>query len=176
MTESDREAILDPSSSEGGLDGQMHHPGMDGPPNLQHRVIAGRTAFRQKSSSEGFALYEVIIGVIIFVVGVLALGRSMENCLNASTLSSEEDRVRQILSNRMAEIQATPGAPDAAREFKIDTGYGPVKLLQKTVPAQLSEADGTDLIGVRLVTLTAQWTRGGAKQSRSLEFYVYRAG
>ena len=64
----------------------------------------------------GFALFEVLIGVTIFVVGVLALGRSVENCLNASALSAQEDRVRQILANRMAEIQATPGLPDENRE------------------------------------------------------------
>ena len=125
---------------------------------------------------KGFALYEVVLGVIIFVVGVLALGRAVENCLNASALNAEEDRVRQILSNRMAEIQATPGPPDTAKQTTIDTGYGAVKLVQKSVPAQLTEADGTDLIGVRVVTITAQWTRGGVAQSRSLEFYVYRAG
>jgi Tfp pilus assembly protein PilV len=125
---------------------------------------------------KGFALYEVVLGVIIFVVGVLALGRAVENCLNASALNAEENRVRQILSNRMAEIQATPGPPDTAKQTTIDTGYGAVKLVQKSVPAQLTEADGTDLIGVRVVTITAQWTRGGVAQSRSLEFYVYRAG
>jgi Tfp pilus assembly protein PilV len=129
-----------------------------------------------KKRTQAFALYEVMLGLIIFVVGVLALGRSVENCLNASNLSAEDDRVRQLLSNRMAEIQATPVAPDAAKEFKIDTGYGEVKLLQKTVPATLTEADGTELTGVRLVTLTAQWTRNGISQSRNLEFYVYRAG
>ena len=143
--------------------------------SIQHRVVGGRNAARQTFLG-AFALYEVLLGVIIFVVGVLALGRSVENCLQASTLNAEEDRVRQILSNRMAEIQATPGPPDPAKQLTVDTGYGPVKLLQKTVPAQLSESDGTELIGVRLVTLTAQWTRGGAAQSRSLEFYVYRAG
>jgi Tfp pilus assembly protein PilV len=125
---------------------------------------------------KGFALYEVVLGVIIFVVGVLALGRAVENCLNASALNAEENRVRQILSNRMTEIQATPGPPDPAKQTTIDTGYGAVKLVQKSVPAQLTEADGTDLIGVRVVTITAQWTRGGVAQSRSLEFYVYRAG
>src|SRR5689334_4589539 len=74
-----------------------------------------------------FALYEVLIGVAIFAVGVLALGRATQNCLNASTLDAEEERVRQILSNRMAEIQATPGFPDAAKESKINSGYGEVK-------------------------------------------------
>ena len=152
------------------LDDGIQYPGS----NFKQPNAARKNA--QMKGAAAFALYEVLLGVTIFVIGVLALGRSVQNCLNASALSAEEDRVRQILANRMAEIQATPGPPDPAKQFTIDTGYGPVKLLQKTVPAQLTEADGTDLIGVRVVTLTAQWTRGGVKQSRSLEFYVYRAG
>ena len=101
----------------------------------------------------------------------------MENCLNASTLSAEEDRVRQVLANRMAEIQATPGFPDAAKELKVDTGYGVVRLVQKSAPAHLKkEQDGTELSRINVVTLTAKWTRGGVEQSRSIEFYVYRAG
>lgn len=129
-----------------------------------------------KKTRRGFALYEVLLGLTVFVIGVLALGRSVENCLNASSLSAEDDRVRQLLSNRMSEIQATPGAPDLTKEMKIDTGYGVVKLTQKTIPAKLVEADGTELTGVRIVTLTAEWTQGGITQSRNLEFYVYRAG
>src|SRR5438132_2777631 len=81
-----------------------------------------------RNSRSAFALYEVLIGVAIFALGVLALGRAVENCLNASTLNAEEDRVRQILSNRMAEVQAAPGFPDPAKEFNVDTGYGIVKL------------------------------------------------
>ena len=138
-----------------------------------------QTACSPNSSSRqrfnAFALYEVLIGVAIFAIGVLALGRAVENCLNASTLNAEEDRVRQILSNRMAEIQATPGFPDATKESKIDTGYGVVKLIQKSVPAGLKE-DNADLAGINLITLTVQWTRGGVAQSRQLQFYVYRAG
>jgi len=131
--------------------------------------------WRGKRSTIAFALYEVLIGVAIFAVGVLALGRAVENCLNASTLNAEEDRVRQILSNRMAEIQGTPGFPDPARELKIDTGYGVVKLIQKSVPAGLRE-DNIELGGINLVTLTVQWKRGGVLQSKQVQFYVYRPG
>ena len=74
-----------------------------------------------------FALYEVLLGVAIFAIGVIALGRAVENCLNASSISAEESVVRQILSDRMAEIQAAPGLPDSEREFKIKSGYGMVK-------------------------------------------------
>jgi Tfp pilus assembly protein PilV len=65
-----------------------------------------------KRLAGAFALYEVLLGVAIFSVGVLVLGRSVENCLRATNLSAEDDRVRQILSNRMAEIQVSPGLPD----------------------------------------------------------------
>jgi hypothetical protein len=147
-------------------------------PPLQHpnapSVIARKN--KKKKRSAAFALYEVIIGVAIFAVGVLALGRAVENCLNASTLNAEEERVRQILSNRMAEIQATPGFPDAAKEFKIDTGYGVVKLIQKSAPADLSEPDGGKLGGINFVVLTAQWVCGGVSQSKHIAFYVYRPG
>ena len=127
-------------------------------------------------STSAFALYEVLMGLAIFAIGVLALGRAVENCLNATTLNAEENRVRQILSNRMAELQATPGFPDASKEFNVDTGYGIVKLIQKSAPAELEEDNGAPLSGVNRVTLTAKWTRAGANQSQQLEFYVYRPG
>jgi Tfp pilus assembly protein PilV len=124
----------------------------------------------------GFALYEVLLGVVIFAVGVLALGHAVENCLNASTLNAEEDAVRQILSNRMAEIQASRGLPDQAKEFKIESGYGAVKLIQKSAPAGLTEPNNTILSGINLVTLTAQWQSRGVTQSNQISFYVYRPG
>lgn len=123
-----------------------------------------------------FALIEVMIGLAIFALGVVALGRAAQNCLNASMLSAEEDRVRQILANRMAEIQTTIAVPDASKESKVDTGYGVVTLIQKSTLAELVEANNTRLTGIRLVTLSAQWQRNGAAQSRQIQFYVYRSG
>ncbi len=126
--------------------------------------------------ARAFALYEVLIGVTIFVVGVLALGRAVENCMNASVLSKQEDRVRQILANRMAEVEATPGLPEESRELKVDTGYGVVKVVQKSKPAGLKGEKNVELNGISRVILTAEWSRGGVSQSRQVEFYVYRAG
>jgi len=131
---------------------------------------------RNKRTFNAFALYEVLLGVTIFVIGVLALGRSVENCLNANALNEEENRVRQILANRMAEIQASPPRPDNSREMKIDTGYGIVKLSQKSAAADLKDEEGFDLGGISRVTLTAEWSRQGVTQSKQIVFYVYRAG
>jgi len=127
-----------------------------------------------RNKRKAFALYEVLIGLAIFSLGVIALGRSVQNCLNASGLSAEEDRIRQILADRMAEVQATPGLPDQKKETKIATGYGEIVLVQKSVPQVLKDQNDIEVNGINLVTLTAQWKRGGAEQSRRIQFYVYR--
>jgi len=124
----------------------------------------------------GFALYEVLLGITIFALGVIALGHAVENCLNASAISAEEGVVRQILSNRMAEIQAAKSVPEDSKETKIDTNYGGIKVVQKATAAELTEPDNTVLDGIYLVTLTAQWQQGGVPQSKQVQFYVYRPG
>ncbi|MGH8092142.1 MAG: hypothetical protein ACREIF_01545 [Chthoniobacterales bacterium] len=131
---------------------------------------------RNKSALYGFALYEVLLGLTIFVIGVLVLGRSVENCLNASELSEEDNRVRQLLANRMAEIQASPVRPDAKKDDKIDTGYGIVRLIERSVPQEFEEPDNTVVTGITRVTLSAVWSRGGVQQNKQIVFYVYRAG
>jgi Tfp pilus assembly protein PilV len=129
-----------------------------------------------RSKRSGFALYEVLIGVAIFTAGILALGSAVENCIHATGLNAEEDRVRQILSDRMAEIQATPGNPETKKETKVATGYGEVLLVQQSIPAELKGENNTELTGINLITLTAQWKRGNVAQSRKVQFYIYRNG
>ena len=126
--------------------------------------------------TRAFALYEVMLGLSIFVIGVLMLGKSVQNCLRANTLSAEDDRVRQILANRMAEIQATPGFPDERKETKIDIGYGDMRLIQQSVPANLKNEKDLELTGINKVTLSVEWMSGGHSQTKRIAFYVYRAG
>ena len=147
-------------------------------PTLQHSntpMVPPRRMQRHARLRFGFALYEVLLGVAIFAVGVVALGRAVENCLNASTISAEEGTVRQILSDRMAVIQAAPGVPDAEKEFKVNSNYGMVRLIQKSATAALTEEDNTLLSGIILVTLTAQWQHAGVPQSKQIQFYIYRS-
>ena len=148
-------------------------------PTIQHSnipVMLKNRARKQKTATFAFALYEVLLGVAIFAIGVIALGRAVENCLNASTISAEEQVIRQILADRMAEIQAAPVVPEAQKEFKVDSNYGTVRLTQKSAPAELTEANNTVINGINLVTLTAHWQHAGAPQSKQIQFYVYRSG
>ena len=132
--------------------------------------------WRGKKRRRAFALYEVLLGLAIFAAGVIALGKSAQNCINASGLSSQEDRVRQILANRMAEIQATPGFPDRSKSTTIDTGYGQVRLVQTSEPAGLKGDKNTELQGINVVHLRAEWNRNGVAQVKKIDFYVYRNG
>jgi hypothetical protein len=151
----------------------------------------------------GFALLEVMIGVAIFALGIVALGRAVENCINAGSITTEEERIRQILADQMAILQTRPGRPEESpRPIEVESGYGKVKLTQKTMPARLEEEEGAELQGIYLITLTAEWmgNRGrqpevvhhvertnnvtsqwiratdgaNALQTRTIEFYVYR--
>jgi len=131
---------------------------------------------RGPRSKYAFALYEVLLGVAIFSLGVISLGRAVENCINASSISAEENVVRQILSDRMAVVQAASVVPDAEKEFKINTTYGRVIVTQKAGPAALTEPDNTIITGINLVTLTARWRHAGIPQSKQIQFYVYRSG
>lgn len=137
--------------------------------------MAARRVGRRWRSKYAFALYEVLLGVAIFAIGVIALGRAVENCLNASTISAEENVVRQVLSDRMAQVQAASAVPEAEKQFKVKTGYGNVILTQKTAPAALTEPDNTVITGMNLVTLTARWQHAGIQQSKQIQFYVYRS-
>ena len=139
-------------------------------------VMRATKARLRTTSKAAFALYEVLLGVAVFVIGVVALGRAVENCLNASTIGAEEKAVRQILSDRMAVIQAAPGVPEAEKEFRIKSNYGVVRLVQKSGPAGLAEPDNTLLTGINLVTLTVYWQHAGIPQSKQIQFYVYRSG
>jgi len=138
-------------------------------------IMADRPIRTRARSKYAFALYEVLLGVAIFALGVIALGRAVENCLNASTISAEENVVRQILSDRMAQVQAATAVPETEKEFKIKTSYGRVILTQKAAPAALTEPDNTLITGINLVTLTARWQHAGVPQSKQIQFYVYRS-
>ena len=152
--------------------------GISNNPTLQDSntpMTPGRRIQPRARLRAAFALYEVLLGVAIFAIGVVALGRSVENCLSASTISAEESAVRQILSDRMAVVQASPGVPDEEKVFNINSNYGKVKLTQKSAQANLTEEDNTILSGIYLIMLTAQWQHAGVPQSKRIQFYVFRS-
>src|ERR1700745_2848258 len=116
------------------------------------RIGNRKSKFEFRNYRRAFALYEVLLGITIFAIGVIALGHAVENCLNASAINAEEGVVRQILSNSMAEVQAARGVPDDSKEFKVASNYGAIKVVQKTAAAGPPRPGNTFLAGIYLVS------------------------
>ncbi len=126
---------------------------------------------RVAKSHRGFVLLEAVLAVLIFSIGVLALGRCVENCLRADQLKNEDARALRVLENSMAAIEAdaTPLSDSSTEDLK--GMFAGMKLKTTRVPLKEKNEKGNEIFGINLVTLEVMWVGGGEKQSRELSFF-----
>ena len=88
-----------------------------------------------KKNKHGFILLEVLLGVMIFAVGVLALGKCVQQCVAAQIASVEDQRARLVLENRMAQIEGGEQKVDLIeKKEKLDGPFKGMELRQKKSP------------------------------------------
>lgn len=124
--------------------------------------------------SKGFVLLEAMLAVVVFSLGVLALGACVGNCLSAERLKQEDVRAGRILANRMAEIEGgvvVIGSDSGTEQLK-GMGEGMTLKTTRTLVKKKNEK-GQDLTNLYLITLTLGWESDHEKQSRELMFYVH---
>jgi prepilin-type N-terminal cleavage/methylation domain-containing protein len=133
--------------------------------SVSRRIRANR------GSGRGFVLIETILAVAIFSIGVLALGRCVENCVLADIAKEQDNRARRALENEMALIEsgAKPLAESSAEELK-GMFQGMVLKTKRTLLKEKNEKN-QDIVGIYDVLIEVGWTVGEEKQSRSIEFY-----
>lgn len=135
-----------------------------------------RSHFRRPQAARrrrGFVLLEAMLAVVIFSLGVLALGRCVGNCLTAERLKQEDARAARILSNRMIEIEAgMVNLADSTTEKLKEMGEG-MTLKTTRVAVKKKNARGQDLTNLFLVTLALSWQADGETRTRELFFYVH---
>ena len=130
---------------------------------------------RHRRASGGFLLLEIVLATMIFVVGVLALGRAMSNCLNAQEFRVKEDAVRTALENRMAEVQASPVLPDENRRTELQGMFAGITLIERRKTLEVKNEDNIVLPNLHEMTLTAEWAGPhGQKQARTVVFTLLR--
>jgi hypothetical protein len=118
-------------------------------------------------------LLEAMLAVVIFSLGVLALGKCVSNCLSAERLKQEDVRAGRILANRMAEVEAgIITLADSTTEKLKEMGEG-MTLKTTRVPVKKKNERGQELTNLFLVTLTLSWDSDGGKHDRELMFYVH---
>ncbi len=125
-------------------------------------------------SRSGFLLFEAMLAVIIFSMGVLTLGRCVENCMRAEKFRREEGHARRLLANRMTEILAGAIPLTDKSSEKWDKGpWEGMELLTTRVPLELKNEKEQELFGLYQVTLLLKWKSGTEIVPRDLTFYIY---
>ena len=127
-----------------------------------------------RRTGPAFILFETMLAVTIFSLAVLALGKCVDNCMQAEIAKDQDSRARRLLENRMAEIEAgSVPLDDKATTVELKDSFAGMTLKQSRAPLQRKNEKNQDITGLYTVTLDLSWVHRGQKQSRSLAFYVF---
>jgi hypothetical protein len=128
---------------------------------------------RARFSNAAFLLLEAMLAVAIFSIGIIALGKCVQNCLLAVRVKEEDARARRFLENRMAEIeQGSVVVTDKGTE-ELKGMFSGMVLKTTRVPLKLKNEKKQEMFGLFHITLSLAWKSGGNDQMRELSFYVY---
>ena len=137
-------------------------------------MISPRRARRSRRRN-GFLLIELLLAVAIFVVGVIALGRCVSNCLTAQEVRNQEERARLALENAMLEIQSSPILPDENGRTKLDGMFAGMTLIERRRTLTVENEDQVLLPDLHEITLTVEWTdHNRLAHSRAVVFTMMR--
>ena len=128
----------------------------------------------KRRRSGGFLLLETMVGVAVFAIGVLALAKCVDNCLNAEMAKRQDQRARLALENRLAEIEAGASSVEEETEDKLEGMFKGITIKQKRTPLPLKNKDDTEVTGMYTVTVDAIWKDAGIVQRKTMNLYVYR--
>ena len=119
-------------------------------------------------------LFEAMLAVVIFALGVLTLGKCVENCLRAEKFRREEGHARRLLANRMTEILSNASPLSDKSSEKWDKGpWAGMELTTIRTPLELKNEKEQELFGLYQVTLELKWKSGGDVVTKDLIFYIY---
>ena len=128
---------------------------------------------KRRQFQRGFVLLEAMLAVAIFSVGVIALGRCVENCIKAEMIKVDDERARRFLSNRMAEIEMGSVVMRDKETEELKGEFAGMALKTTRVPLKKKNEDGKELFGIFSITLELDWKNQGQPRTKELNFYVY---
>ncbi len=123
--------------------------------------------------NQGFVLLECMLAVAIFALGILALGRCVENCLKAEKFRREEGLAQRALANFW--VQVEQGAIPLTENYKQDlkgAWEGMTMNVSREALALKNEKD-QELFGLYQVKLALTWPSNGEVVTRELQFFMY---
>jgi len=133
-----------------------------------------RTPSKMRKHRAAFVLIEVMLGVMIFAIGVIALGKCVDNCITTESVRQETERARLALENRMDQIEAGEIATDKDLSDPLGEGFPGMTMVQSRHPVVAKNEKGDVIQGLYQMDLEVDWKSGNEPQARKLSFYVLR--
>lgn len=123
----------------------------------------------------GFLLLECMLAVAIFAMGVIALGRCVENCLKAERYRKEEGLAQRALMNYWIQIEvgAIPLAASAPAPEKLRGAWEGMTMQITQEPLTLTNETDQELFGLYSVKLLLSWDSGGSRNERTMDFIIF---
>ena len=119
----------------------------------------------------GFLLLEVMLAVVIFALGMLALGRCVRETLRAEGIRREEERASRVLANALAQVESGALKLGSPVREPLKGMYEGMELRVSREPLKEKNEKNQDLSGLYRVKLEVTWEKGGEQLSRELTFY-----
>jgi Tfp pilus assembly protein PilV len=127
----------------------------------------GKHAFRNR----GYILFELIIALSIFSIGVLGLARTLNASMEVAQILNKEERLRIAIRSMVEELRCKPlnematTLSDVQLETTFTSSVDPVSL--KMTRGNLM----SDLYNLRIV---ASYRVGSEQREESVDVYVYK--
>ena len=134
-----------------------------------------RTPSKMRKHRAAFVLIEVMLGVMIFAIGVIALGKCVDNCITTESVRQETERARLALENRMAEVEAGEIPTDKDLSDDLGDSFPGMTMKQARHPVVAKNEKGDMIQGLYEMDLEVDWTSENQPQSRQISFYVLRS-
>src|SRR5215204_6439459 len=121
----------------------------------------------------GFVLLECMLAVTIFALGILALGRCVENCLRAEKFRREEGLAQRALANYWIQVEqgAIPITENVSEKLK--GAWEGMTMNISREPLVLKNEKDQELFGLYQVKLQLTWSSNGEIVNRELQFMIY---
>lgn len=130
-----------------------------------------KASLKSQVPAAGYILFELVIALTIFSVGVLQLSRHLNDVVIVAREFNKNQVVRLGLRSFLEEIRKKPLTEISQSKTDVLTG---VTYTSTTEPVSLKTTRGDILPDMYNLTITATWTNGAEPAEESMSIYVYK--